>query len=191
MKVREQMTTDVIVLAPGDSLRHAAQVFSEEHIGGAPVTSNGQPGGKVVGVISMTDLLTFEADHPEGFGDPPYPDRQQDELDRFPAGPNPPMPDPEDLAAYFTEAWSDNGEPLFDRIGEAAQDSTPLSEHTVSEAMTYSVIAVGPDDSLQEAARQLLENDVHRALVMNDSKLVGLLTSTDLLSVLSEPSKEG
>lgn len=184
MKVREQMTRDVIVLAPEDSLRHAAQVFSDEHIGGAPVTDNGQPDGKVVGVVSMTDLLTFEADQPEAFGERPYPDQQ---LERFPADPNPPMPDPEELAAYFTDAWPDEGDPVFERLsGEELEPNPPLGEHTVSEAMTYSVVAVGPDDSLEQAAQTLLDNDVHRALVMNDGELVGLLTSTDLLRVLSE-----
>ncbi len=58
LKLRDIMTTDVVTATPDMSLREAMEMLSSRHISGAPVTA----GGKVVGIFSASDLLSFLVD---------------------------------------------------------------------------------------------------------------------------------
>lgn len=55
MKVKEIMKKKVIYFSPNDSIFKVAKIFSQKNISGAPVVEN----GKVVGVISETDIIKF------------------------------------------------------------------------------------------------------------------------------------
>jgi CBS domain-containing protein len=63
--VAEVMTKDLITVSPETSLQEAIQILAEQKIGGLPVVD---PKGKLVGVISETDL-TWQA---TGVDTPPY-----------------------------------------------------------------------------------------------------------------------
>ena len=65
--IRHLMTADPVTLAPTDTLRFAAGVLSSIGAGGAPVTQ----GSRVVGIVTMTDILDFAAHHPSPSGSPP------------------------------------------------------------------------------------------------------------------------
>jgi CBS domain-containing protein len=54
----------------------------------------------------------------------------------------------------------------------------------VSKIMNTSVITVSPDDSLAQVASLMRSNHVHRVLVTQDSKLVGIISTFDVLGVL-------
>jgi CBS domain-containing protein len=54
-KVRDIMTPDVLTLAPDVSIREAAEVFSTERLGGAPVVK----GATLLGMLTAQDLLDF------------------------------------------------------------------------------------------------------------------------------------
>lgn len=60
LKVKDIMTPDVLTLAPNVSIREAAEIFSTERLGGAPVVNL----GTVVGMITAQDLLDFIASLP-------------------------------------------------------------------------------------------------------------------------------
>jgi CBS domain-containing protein len=55
LKVRDIMTPDVLTLAPDVSIREAAEVFSTERLGGAPVVQ----AGTLLGMLTAQDLLDF------------------------------------------------------------------------------------------------------------------------------------
>jgi CBS domain-containing protein len=55
VKVKEIMKKKVIYFSPSDSIFKVAKIFSQRNISGAPVVEN----GKVVGVISETDIIKF------------------------------------------------------------------------------------------------------------------------------------
>ena len=57
LTLREIMTKDVLTIAPDLSIREAAEIFSTERLGGAPVVRL----GKIVGMLSASDLLDFIA----------------------------------------------------------------------------------------------------------------------------------
>jgi CBS domain-containing protein len=58
--VRDLMTRDVGALDPNMSLREAIEVLRREGVSGAPVVQN----QKLVGVVSATDILEFQATQP-------------------------------------------------------------------------------------------------------------------------------
>jgi CBS domain-containing protein len=57
-------------------------------------------------------------------------------------------------------------------------------ELTVEEIMTPSVVVVSPDASLSEVARVMIDGSLHRVLVADRERLVGIITPFDLLRVL-------
>jgi CBS domain-containing protein len=60
--VRECMTTDVVTIAPGTRLRDAARIMFEKWFRHLPIQDES---GKVVGIISLRDLLTLVAESME------------------------------------------------------------------------------------------------------------------------------
>lgn len=177
--LRDIMSTDLETLRPGESLRRAADLFTSEHITGAPVLE----GDRTVGVLSVTDVLEFRVDRASvpaagreraEWGDPESPET------RYWTGEDSP-------ATYFTDYWSDAGMDLVDRFEEAnVQERDLLGEHTVGEAMTRGLVALPPDTPVSEAARYLLEQEVHRVLVMEEDRLLGVVSTTDLVRAVAE-----
>ncbi|MHC4516166.1 MAG: CBS domain-containing protein [Planctomycetota bacterium] len=112
--------------------------------------------GHLVGVVSMRDLIEHYAGEPDGR-----------------AG----------LAPGFY------GETL-DRAGEDDEDMTTFGgfvgdSATASDIMTGEVYAVDADTTLQDVAREMLRLKIHRILVMDQGKHVGLISTFDLLEVFA------
>lgn len=83
----------------------------------------------------------------------------------------------QDLEFSGPEGMSD-GEDFQDRLGEL----------TAGGAMTPSLLAVAPDASVQEVAREIRRHRVHRILVIDDEELVGIISTFDLVALLEKPS---
>ena len=100
LKLRDIMTRDVITVSPDLALRDAMELLTARHVSGAPVVSD----SKVVGVVSVTDLLSFAASQPGG----PTERTDQSEwgewgnLPGWENGTEPP-------ATYFTGMWPSTG----------------------------------------------------------------------------------
>ena len=58
------------------------------------------------------------------------------------------------------------------------------SELTAGDAMTRELVTVGLDATIEEIARTMLEQHVHRVLVTDGATLQGVITPFDLLRVL-------
>ena len=74
-------------------------------------------------------------------------------------------------------------------------ESVPLSafgleefgDVRVEEVMTRELISVDRDTPLKEVAQKMLDDDIHRVLVMDERfKLYGIITSFDFVRVLAE-----
>lgn len=64
--------------------------------------------------------------------------------------------------------------------------------HTVEEVMTYNVITVTPQTALREAAQRLRRQRFGALPVVENGKLVGIITRSDLLdAMLAEETSEG
>ena len=67
----------------------------------------------------------------------------------------------------------------------AAQNKKP-SEVLVAEIMSYKLRAVDPTTTIEDAVQKMLNNNIRRLLILEDEKLVGVITQTDLASYLRD-----
>ena len=78
-----------------------------------------------------------------------------------------------------------SGYPLFYVISgdhtEAIGDDISVGGGQVADVMSPFVLSIESDATIVEAANRLLAERVHRLLVMNGHKLIGIVTSMDLL----------
>jgi CBS domain-containing protein len=72
-------------------------------------------------------------------------------------------------------------------LGLAADTRAALRALRVEEAMTATVVTIGAQASLQEAAAQLLKHRVGCLPVMERGGLVGIVTTSDLLRAIAGP----
>ncbi len=86
---------------------------------------------------------------------------------------------------YFREHLEFSG-PDWGAAPSDLQDR--LRQLTVEDAMTPSVISVPADASIPEVARTLRRQRVHRVMVVEDGRLLGLISSFDLISLLEKES---
>ena len=70
------------------------------------------------------------------------------------------------------------------RAVEAGADLPDDNPGRVEDVMSHEVIAVLADDRVEDAATLMLEKSVHRVLVCDAGKLVGVVSSHDLLRAL-------
>lgn len=176
LRVREVMVADPVTLEPEDSLRSAADLLTSSGVGGAPVVS----GRRVLGVVSLTDILTFEADDP---GVPTYRPELMGPLDEDPLETPEVLDEP---TRWFVELWEDAGADAAARFTDSAgPEWDPLDEHTVAEVMSRVVIGVAPTATVADAARLMEEKRVHRLLVLEDGALMGILTTWDVMRTVA------
>lgn len=175
--VRDIMSSDIVTLNPETSLRDAMELLAEKHISGAPVVA----GAGVVGVVSASDVLSFEAAAP---AIPAWHGERPEQGD-FETGEDW-QEGTEAPAAYFTELWEDAGADVAERIEQLeGPEWDALADHTVGEAMTPGVRCVQAGASLEEAAGYMLDHGIHRALVLDHERLVGIITATDFMRVVA------
>lgn len=80
----------------------------------------------------------------------------------------------------FDKHFSDS---LRERLQQAAvsqRGSDPMLSASVAELVKHRPVAVGPDTSIQQAARVMTEWNISSLLVMERNQLLGLLTDSDL-----------
>jgi CBS domain-containing protein len=180
VRVRDIMTRDVIAIGPDVSIRDAMALLSSRHISGAPVIA----GGKIVGVITSTDVMGFAAellgapatrDEPAVFEDSSTTD---EEIERE-VGP---------LGSFFTDLWEDAGEDVDLRFDEVTgPERNVLDAHTVEEAMTRApIFEVSGETSLPATAEFMRTHAIHRVMVSDRGALVGIVTRTDLANAVAD-----
>lgn len=178
--IDEIMSTEVATLDPQLSLREALDVLRGEEVSGAPVVS----GAEVVGVISATDILEFEATSPG------VPSRRQAQTewgelespDFWREGEEAP-------STYFVDYWADAGASVSARFEESdSPEWDDYENHVVAEIMTRKVVAVSPDAEIRDVARVMVDAAVHRVLVMDGSELHGLVSSMDVVRAVADGS---
>jgi CBS domain-containing protein len=129
MKVAELMQRQVKTVGADSTVSEAIVSLADAHISGMPVVDGT---GKVIGIISTTDVLGAEAEA----GDP--------------------------------------------KARQALLEDTP-----VREIMTPRPYTIGPDEDVREAACQMLYGDVHRLFVAEGEKVVGIITTTDIVRAVA------
>jgi CBS domain-containing protein len=58
------------------------------------------------------------------------------------------------------------------------------AERTISDVMSPVPVTISPEATAQEAAQVMLYRDVHRVFVIDDGRLVGVISQTDLVRAM-------
>jgi CBS domain-containing protein len=93
------------------------------------------------------------------------------------ADPDRPRSDDEGVCAYYRY---DHG------VMHLEGDGTVTRDGVVADVMTRHVLAVAPTTQLIEAIRYMSQLAVHRLLVADGDKLVGIITSMDVLRAIAQ-----
>jgi CBS domain-containing protein len=170
LKIAEIMSRNVVTVSPDVSIRDAMELLVDRHMSGVPVVSR----GKLVGVITTTDLLDFVI-HLPGMPamDREGSDAQESEVD----------------AVSYNESEGANvnsfDDALLEDTSRYARASEPhwnaIEESTVSEVMTAAPVrSLQSHTSVTAAADYMNKHGIHRVFVVDDGDLKGIVTSTDI-----------
>jgi CBS domain-containing protein len=162
--VKDIMREDVIAVRQETTVRELVQLLDDESISGVPVLDSA---GKVRGVVSRTDVIRVAARSLEV----PVAEAFWEAVGQ----------DDDDPDAYFLAPES----AVALLPGPGAFEGLMLDEIKVEEIMTPVAFAVDPDMTIWEMARFLVQGRIHRALVVDDGRLVGIVTAFDVLRVVA------
>ena len=178
LRLRDIMTTDLLTFAPEVPIRDAMEALAAKHVSGAPVVA----GSKVVGVVSATDLIAFaselhdqterteSADALEGAA----PTNKWDEGD-------------EPTSAFFVELWTEGDSDVSERVEHFDKPWwSVLGGHDVTEAMSRTIRSMSPDTPVEEAAEYMRDAAIHRVLVMDGERLLGLVSASDIANAVAD-----
>lgn len=83
-----------------------------------------------------------------------------------------------ELVEFSDPEWAAMSEDFQDRIAGMR----------ASDVMTTDLVHVPPDATVGEIARMLCENRVHRVVVTDEGRLLGIISTFDLVSILNDPT---
>lgn len=175
-RVRDIMKEDVVTAAPKSSVSELIRTLQEREIHGVPVVEDD---GVLVGVVSIRDILRLAVE----LGEVPEAARWGLGLTSAGRGAVLQAPVKGEFHAYYVTP-SGGYVDVGDRIQEFPGDL--FEGYRVEDIMTRSPITIGPDAALPELARLLLDHNIHRALVLEEDKLVGIVTATDALEAVAD-----
>ncbi|MFO7743225.1 MAG: CBS domain-containing protein [Anaerolineae bacterium] len=66
----------------------------------------------------------------------------------------------------------------MDTIAHYSEDLTAIQARDV---MTPEVVSIAQNATVKDAAKRLLDSDIHRLLVVDDDKPLGILSTTDII----------
>ena len=147
------MNPRVLTVRQDMGLPELANFLVANDISGAPVEDGS---GKLVGVVSLTDIAAVVAKDDDGEDS----DRNID---------------------FFAAEWDEG--PSAEEVEELPADATALR---VADIMTPDVYTVGDETTVSEIAEAMIANHVHRLLVTREDRVVGIISTSDLLGLLVE-----
>jgi CBS domain-containing protein len=169
--VEDVMQREVVTVSPETPVRVLLRRLVSAQISGVPVVTEE---GEIVGVVSTTDVVRLGAG--------------ENELNAGSLVWEPlVLPDEEyeveSAATFFMVSadWRYPTENQADALPEGVFDG-----FTVSDIMTRAVFTVKPGDTIEEAGKFLIQGRIHRALVVEDDQLKGIVTVFDLLKAFVE-----
>lgn len=151
------MIQDVVTIRPDEPIRAMIERIRETAYSGLPVTTEA---GTAVGLVSQNDVLraiTFV----QGAGEL---------METFPVGKR-------KAAVALLEAVREKRQAI------AVHD---FLERPVTDIMSPDVVGCAPDTPLTEVCKTMVEGRVHRVVVLEDDKVIGLVSATDLVRKLGE-----
>ena len=149
--VKDIMTSQVQTVRDAWSIKQLAEFFFENNVSGAPVLDEY---GKLLGVVSVTDLVRFDSQHNE------------------------------ETQTNTHDVYTHHLEKHFAKEEIAAFQIEDATSTTVHDIMTPMVFDVDESTTIQQAADIMVKGHIHRVFVTNNKKVVGVVSALDMLKVL-------
>ena len=157
-QVKDVMTARPVAVSPSMTIRNLAELLDSNEISGVPVV-DGQD--RVIGVVSKTDLL-----HQWIRGS---------EVSE---------------AGEYSRVGSFSGSGSIIELLEDGIRTEEIDRNTdkaIEEFMSVDPVTALPEDSLDVISRRMVNERVHRVIVVDqDSRLLGIVTTLDILDHLSD-----
>lgn len=151
----EVMNDDLLTFREDTPIHDAILALEDYRISGAPVVNDG---GDCVGIFSASDLVKRDAEIEEG--------------------------EAVSTRGYFSsDPFADEGEEPF--FSKEDYDTEILGRDTVGQWMTAEVRSVRPDASIEEVCRRMVDERIHRVLVVEGSRLRGIISSYDIVKLVA------
>jgi CBS domain-containing protein len=152
LTAKDVMNTEVLTVRVDLTVRELAAFLIEHQISGAPVVDEG---GRLVGLVSVTDVAQNDAERPD-------------------------LVDDRSSPAVAMRGWEERMNP---------EDIRPLhiesDDLLVRDIMTPTVYTVPEDTPVAKIARTMVAGRIHRLLVTRGGRVVGIVTSLDLVGLLA------
>ena len=71
-----------------------------------------------------------------------------------------------------------------DFVRRIASTEKPLTS-PIEEVMSSPLISIDPDETVWEAAEKMKTNNIHKLPVLQDKKIIGIITTSDLVEICS------
>lgn len=151
LTAKDVMNRNVLTVRADLTVRELAAFLIENQISGAPVIDLA---GRLVGVVSVTDVAQNDAERPDLVDD-----RSSPVVRGWEGRMN-----PEDLRSLHIES----------------------DDLLVRDIMTPTVFTVPAETAVAKIARTMVAGRIHRVLVTSRGRVVGIVTSLDLVGLLAE-----
>lgn len=156
------MNPEVLTVPEDLSVRELAGFLMDHEITGAPVVDRE---GRLVGVVSVVDIADAAAGEEDDDG----------------AGGSPPGSAGAPGAFHATGFGEELSPEALEALGPFED---PAGEMRVGEIMNPEFYSVPEDATVSEVASTMLNNHVHRLLVIEEGRVAGIITTSDLLGLL-------
>jgi CBS domain-containing protein len=173
LTARDVMSRDLVTVTLGTTLRGLAMILEENRISGAPVVDEA---GHLIGVVSQSDLVRFDS-HTAAHA------RLIPVEERTVCGDEAVEGETEDPRhPYYTHLDAGDIGPLRERFIEE-----DYGDALVSDIYTPFTITATMDTPVATLARLMVDQEVHRLIILDGKRVAGIVTSMDLLRTVAHP----
>ena len=149
------MHSPVICASPDELLKELEERLEDRHISGMPVVENGE----MIGIITQNDLTQLPS--------------MMDSMANYVYG--------ELLSSGpVLESADENQDGMPDNLSFRGQ----ISKMKVREAMRRKVISCDPATTIEDVMRLMADHGVHRIVVAENARPVGIISTLDVLRLL-------
>lgn len=175
MNVRDIMRKDVVTANPDHTVRELTRLLAQHGISGMPVVN---AAGEVLGVVSSSDVIRVAAGSDSiPLGGLPWINTSVPENT---VDPEDPEPDP------YSDFFLPEEAPIVGPGWDPGDQGGPMDQLSVADIMTPVSFSISGDATVAELAGFLVRGKIHRAVVIEDGRLAGIVTAVDVLRVVAE-----
>jgi CBS domain-containing protein len=159
------MHTHVATLSAAETIESALATFEDLRIGGAPVVDDSE---RVIGVLTLSDVTRTEH-------------LKQGRIDTSRGD--------FDMSEVTGEEDTDETDPNEVFLAKEDYSAGVTGSELVGNWMTREVITVHPDDRLDKVCATMVKQRIHRVFVTENDRLVGVISSFDIVRCVAGTAK--